>query len=256
MAALRVSGVASRPHLAITHPQLADGSLVLRMPEFVKSPDGSETLTPEKVVWEQVVEQTHLRYHWAESAALKRKWATDFSGELRAGDDELAFEVTMHNAGDVPQPWGVFLFCLQAGGCPAFQDYDGVRTFVRLGDRWASVNEMQGGVFEDHRMCVFPVAGGGVAHNLMAKVSADGRMVLSIAIDRPGWVSCNHQPWPSCIHTNPVWGDLPADTSAGPRNSGGPLAPGASVTAHGKVYLCRDGLDAVYERYLSDFPGR
>lgn len=250
---LHVSGVADQPHVTISHRQFLGGSLVLRIPEFVKAPDGTATCTPARVVWEQVDQQTHLRYRWDEAEDVKRRWATDFEGEVRAGTDAMSFEVTMHNAGAVPQPWGVFLFCLQAGACPAFLDYDGVRTFVRLPERWASVNEMQGGVFEQHRMCVFPVAGGGVAHNLMAKLSTDGEWILAMAIDRPGWVSCNHQHWPSCIHANPVWGDLPEDTHAGPQTPGLPLAPGASVTTHGKVYLLNTGLDEVYQRFTDDF---
>ena len=253
MAAVRISGVAYQPHVALTHPQLLGGSLVLRIPEYVKSPDGSANCCPGQVVWEQVAGEAHLRYRWDEAEAAKRKWATDFCGQVRAGEDAVAFEVTMRNAGAVPQPWGVFLFCLQAGACSVFQDYDGVRTFVRLADRWATVNQMQAGVFADHRMCVYPVGDGGVAHNLMAKVGTDGQWVLAMAIDRPGWVSCNHQQWPSCIHANPVWGDLPAGTCADPGTSGSALPPGASVTCHGKVYLCRGSLDAVYERYASDF---
>ena len=253
MAALSISPVADKPHFRITCPEPLGGSLVFRVPEFVKAPDGASTYGPSNVAWEHVVEGTHLRYEWAEPDAVKRKWATDFRGEVRTAEDEVAFDVTMRNTGDAPQPWGVFLFCLQAGGCRGFQDYDGVRTFVRLNDRWVTVNQMQNGVFEEHRMCVYPVGADGVAHNLMAKVSSDRQWVLAVAIDRPGWVSCNHQLWPSCIHANPVWGDPPPDP--GPRTPGCPIAPGVSRTAHGKVYVFRGDLDALYDRYNSDFHG-
>ena len=255
MSRLRISPVAFQPHVSITCPELLGSSLVLRIPEFVKLPDGSSTCAPANVVWEHLVAESHLRYRWDEDETVKRHWATDFLGEVQADQGRISFDVTMRNAGDVPQPWGVFLFCLQAGACRSFQDHDGLRTFVRLQDRWATVNEMQNGVFENHRMCTYPVWAGGVVHNLMAKVSSDGQWVLALAIDRPGWVSCNHQQWPSCIHANPVWGDVPSGARLGPRISGSPLPPGESVTTRGKVYLLRGDLDVVYARYNRDFHG-
>ena len=227
--------------------------MVLRIPEYVKSPGGSETCCPNNVVWEQECGRTRLRYRWDEAVEIKRQWATDFQGMVQVRGDAVTFEVTMCNVGEVPQPWGVFLFCLQCGAWRSFQDYDGQRTFVRSHAGWVTVNQMQAGVFEDHRMCVFPVDPTGVSDNLMAKVSQDGRWVLGLAIDRPGWVSCNHQQWPSCIHANPIWGHLPLGIAAGPDTCGEPLQCGASAIARGKVYLFPGGLDELYERYVGDF---
>lgn len=242
MAVLRVSHVPHQSHVVITHPEVLGSSLVLRIPESVKSPDEADVRCPGNVVWEEVSRETHLRYHWDEDEAVKAAMATDFSGEVRSGDDEITFDVTMRNAGDRAQGFGVFLFCLQAGANHRFHDHDGVRTFVRLADRWVTVNEMQGGVFEDHRMCGYATGGGEgeVAHNLMAKTGDGSDWVLGMALDQPGHVSCNHQMWPSCIHANPKWREL---------------APGESETAHGKVYYFRGDLDMLYERYRRDFDG-
>jgi len=237
---LRISHVAYQPHLIITHTEILGSSLVLRMPEFVKSPDGSKLCSPGKVVWEELVREEYLRYTWAEDDAVKREFGTDFSGEARVSGDEVEFTVTTTNVGDQPHNNGAYLFCLQAGEFwRQFHDYDGLRTFVRLDDRWAGVNEMQNGVFKDHRMWGSRVGENGVIHNLMAKVSEDGEWILGIALDRPGSVSSNHQLWPSCIHTNPTWSLL---------------APGKSETAKGKVYFFRGGLHDLHERYRSDFP--
>jgi hypothetical protein len=248
-----LAGVASQPHVVMTHAQFLGGSLVLRIPEFVKAPDGAGSCCPDNIIWEQMSPSTQLRYRWDVADSVKQHWATDIQGQARADGDVMNFEVTMRNAGDVPQPWGAFLFCLQCGAWGAFQDYDGQRTFVHTPAGWKTVNQMQAGLFEDHRMCVFPNTAGGASDNLMAKISLDGQWVLAMAIDRPGWVSCNHQIWPSCIHANPVWGRLPAETAADPKTCGEPLPPGASVTAHGKVYLLGADLDALYERYTADF---
>ena len=104
MAGLIISPVADKPHFSIGCPEPLGGSLVLRAPEFVKAPDGASTLGPTNVAWKVVAEGSPLRYEWAESEAVKRKWATDFGGEARSSADDIAFSVTMRNAGDTPQP--------------------------------------------------------------------------------------------------------------------------------------------------------
>jgi hypothetical protein len=77
----------------------------------------------------------------------------------------------------------------------------------------------------------------GIAHSLMAKVNVDNDWVLSIALDHDGGVSSNHQPWPSCIHANPVW----------------PMVePGETATARGKVYFFRGEIEELYDRYRED----
>lgn len=238
MSSIHLSHVAYQPHAVITHELMLGSSLLLRLPEFVRSADGADMAHPGRVTWETLEPDFHLRFQWDESTAVKRRWGADFSGEVRAGDDAVAFEVTMQNVGDAPHGHGLYLFCLAAGGNPAFQDYEGQRTFVRLAHRWTSVHDLVAGRFEEHRICGFGREDSGIACNMMAKTSRDGRWALAIALDQPGRVSSNHQIWPSCIHANPIW----------PR-----LAPGESATARGRVYLMRGGLDQVYQRYLHDF---
>ncbi len=238
MALLRISNVSYQPHVVITHPDLLGSSLVLRIPESVRSPDGSTYQCPGKVLWEEVSQETHLRYRWHEDETIKAALGTDISGEVRAGEDEITFEVTMRNAGTQPHNNGACHFCLQAGANHRFQDREGIRTFVRLADRWVSIHEMEGGKFEDHRMCGYPTGKGGVDHSLMAKVGCHDQWVLGIALSQPGGVSCNLQQWPSCIHANPVWRML---------------EPGEKEVALGKVYLFRGTLDSLFERYENDW---
>lgn len=236
---LNISYVAYQPHLVITNTEILGSSLVLRMPEFVKSADGSKRPSPGNVMWQDLERERHLKYTWAEDEAVKRELSTDISGEAWAGEDAVEFTVTNTNLGDRPHSNGAYLFCLQAGEFWShFHDYHGRRTFVRLGDEWVSVHEMQHGLFEDHRMCGYQVEPNGVSHNLMAKVSEDGEWALAMALDKPGTVSSNHQLWPSCIHTNPAWSTL---------------APGESETARGRVWFFIGGLDDVYYRFRRDF---
>jgi len=236
MAELRISPVAYQPHVTITNTEVLGKSLVFRIPEFVKSND-NRSLCPGEVVWEVVEAERHLRYRWGEEGAVKAEYGTDFSGEVRAGEGEVSFEVTMTNLGTEAQRFGAFLFCLQAGAIIDFHDYKGKRTFVRKGGGWVSVREMQRGSFEEHRMCGYTV-GEEVDHNLMGKTDAGGEWVLGIALAGGKHVSCNHQLWPSCIHANPDWSHV---------------APGESDTVRGKVYYFRGDLDGLYERFREDF---
>ena len=231
MALLQISPIAYQPHIVIVHPKKLGQCVILRMPECVRTADGSRTGHPANIVWDG------LRYRWDESDEVKQQWGADMTGEVRPGDDELSFEVTMRNIGDKPHDGGPFLFCMQAGGHLDFQDYHGERTFVHMGDRWSSVNEMQQGEFEDHRMCGYQRQRDGIAHSLMARVNTEGDWVLGIALDQDGGVSSNHQPWPSCIHANPVW----------------PMVePGETATARGKVYFFRGEIEELYDRYRED----
>jgi hypothetical protein len=238
MAQLYVSPVAYQSHMVIVHPDKLGQSLILRMPEFITTADGSRRGHPANIVWDEVQTRSELQYRWDEPDHVKRQWSLDLSGQAEAGDDELSFQVTMHNIGDQPLDRGAHLFCLQAGAHQDFQDYDGERTFVRLADRWASVNEMVGGVFEEHRMTGFQSQRDGVIGNIMAKVSSGSEWVLGIAINQDGGVSSNHQIWPSCIHANPKW---PL------------LSPDEQEVVRGKVYFFQGGLDELYDRYRRDF---
>ena len=162
---------------------------------------------------------------------------------MEAKKDEVSFEVSMRNIGNIPKSGGVHLFCLQTGGIVRFHDFEGVNTFVLVEDRWVSVKEMIAGKFPSHRMCGFKVVSGlpqqgkEVTGRLMAKEGKDN-WILAIALDIGYSLSCNHQIWPSCIHANPVWSEL---------------APGKEQTAHGKVYYFRGSREELLERYKTDF---
>ena len=238
MSQLRISPVAYQPHMVIVHPDKLGQCLILRMPEFLSTADDSHNAHPANIMWEEIQTESVLQYRWGEQDHVKRRWSLDLAGRVAAGDDELTFEVTMQNIGDHPLKGGAHLFCLQAGAHQDFQDYQGGRTFVRFDDRWTSVNEMVGGVFEEHRMTGFQSQRDGVIGNIMAKVSSQGQWVLGIAINQDGGVSSNHQIWPSCIHANPKWRTLSA---------------GQEEVVRGKVYFFQGGLDQLYDRYCRDF---
>ena len=112
-----------------------------------------------------------------------------------------------------------------------------MRTFVRKGDKWISMNEVVGGEFADHRMNGVKIDAG--YERLAAKVSKDGKFVTGIITDTAGSLSFNFQRGMSCMHSNPDW---PA------------VKPGESATAKGMVYLLEGGLDDLWERYRRDYP--
>jgi len=76
------------------------------------------------------------------------------------------------------------------------------------------------------------------AERLAAKLSADEQWVTGIATDIAASLSFNFQLSASCMHSNPTWP---------------PLDPGQQVTAKGKFYLLKGGLDTLWERYQRDF---
>ena len=243
---LRISYVAFQPHVVITYPEALGRCLVLRIPEYVRDPKTGKGECPGDVVWYVLEPDTRLSYHWGASDEVKERFGIDFRGEVESGEGEVSFRVTMVRPGEKANPNGVSLFCLQAGGAYPFHDYEGQRTFVRQGDRWRSVHDMIDGAFPSHRMCTFRLtegkAGDGeTTAKLMAKTSGGGDMVLGIALDAGTTLSCNHQLWPSCIHSNPGWGDL---------------GPGGEETIQGKVYCFRGALEDIWARYEADFGQR
>ena len=240
MAELSISMVADQPHVVITHPELTGASLILRAPEFVRSPDRAHRCFPGDVGAELVEPRRRVRYWWSAPANVKERYGADFSGCASTGDDCVTFEIINRNIGSQPHDSGAWLLCLQAGQFRMFHDPDGHRTLVHC-DGWKSVHQMQQGRLEDHRMWACCVGQQGVGHNLMVKVATDDQWVLAIAIDRDGHVSCNQQVWPSCIHANPRW---PV------------LQPGAAAAVRGRVYLLRGTPDLLIERYKRDFGER
>lgn len=242
---LKISYVASQPHLVITHPRFLGQSLVLRIPEYVRRQEDGKGISPGDVSWEIVQSERHLRYRWTARAEQKAEVGVDFWGETRSALEEVAFEVTMCNIGPNPNSTGVSLFCLQTGSNSPFQDYDGERTFLWCHDRWRTVCDLIEGRWKDHRMTGFSVDPDStdsktVTAGLMVKESLQGDRVVGIALDITRSLSCNHNLWPSCIHANPTWNTL---------------APGAQQTARGKVYYFVGSKDEMLARYRRDFAG-
>ena len=240
---LKISHVASQPHLVITHPRFLGQSLILRVPEYVRRQEDRKGISPGDVSWEIVQHEQHLRYRWMARAEQKAEVGVDFQGEAHGALEEVAFQVTMRNIGSGPNSTGVSLFCLQTGGNAPLQDYEGERTFLWCHDRWRTVCDLIEGRWKDHRMNGFSVDPSSedsrtVTVGLMVKESAQGGRVVGIALDITRSLSCNHQLWPSCIHANPTWEAL---------------APGAEQTARGKVYSFVGSKDEMLARYRRDF---
>ena len=130
--------------------------------------------------------------------------------------------------------------CLISGGAPSFVDYEARRTFVRRGSGFVTMNEIVEGKFASHRMCGIAVSreGDQPVSRLAAKISADGKWVLGLAVDRAGSLSFNFQKRTSCIHSNPSWPLLKV---------------GEQATARGRMYLLKGSLDDLWRRYVDDF---
>lgn len=242
---LKISYVASQPHLVITHPRFLGQSLILRIPEYVRRQEDRKGIGPGDVAWEIVRPEQQLRHRWAAGAEQKAEVGVDFWGEARSDLEEVAFQVTMRNIGSSPNSTGVSLFCLQTGSHPHLQDYEGERTFLWCHDRWRTVCDLIEGRWKDHRMTGFSVDPNSrdsktVSAGLMVKESLQGDRVVGIALDITRSLSCNHNLWPSCIHANPTWNTL---------------APGEQQTACGKVYSFVGSKDEMLARYRRDFIG-
>jgi hypothetical protein len=244
---LHIAPVTFRSQVCITNPDviqepdIAMGSPILRMPEFVRN--GKKRRPPGYTEWEILRPERELRYRWAAPDTLKQEYATDFWGHLVVDADELRFDVTYRNIGDVPASDGVSLFCLQGGTSREFHDVEGRHTYVWSQDRFMTINELIDGNFPEHRMTggVYDPTGekpASVARKLMAKRCPQTGFILAIALDKCSGVSGNFNVWPSCIHVNPNWGLV---------------QPGQEVTARGTVYFFAGELDDLAERYIRDY---
>jgi len=230
------------PFMGFWHSILPASSWVLRVTEYAYYDTELQRNVPARgVAWNVGSDHKSAEFRWEASDDLKRKMALDFWGEYTAHSDHLDFTITGKNVGmavwDRPR---LSLICLISGGAPPFVDYEAHRTFVRRGHEFVTMNEIVKGEFASHRMCGVSVSRDGEqpVSRLAAKVSADGKYVLGLAVDRAGSLSFNFQDRTSCIHSNPTW---PL------------LKPGEQATARGRVYLFQGTLDDLWQRYLTDF---
>lgn len=229
-----------RSFVCIRDDRLAGCEWLLQLPEY-----GYGKVTLSSVRWEVLEAGKHLRYSWDDAETEQPEAGVAYRGEIAAGEDALEFRVLRMNHS--PSAWNNdqgSLFCLRSAEAPLFHDIDGVRTYAFQDGIFQTVNQLVDACFVAHRMCRFPVrtapgaSGVGSAERLMAKISKDGRWVLGIATDVCGWLSCNHQPKVSCIHSNPIWGVV---------------SPGGRGEARGKVYLLEQPIEALLARYRGDF---
>lgn len=237
---LAISHVPFRPHLIITDRWSLSAGLNLRIPEFIRNKETKKGGHITGIKWEIIEPERHLTFKWAADPAVKKEAGLDFWASARAYADEIYFEVTMRNISPGVNTHELSLFCLQAGAVYGFQDYEGERTFLRCGDRWRSVGDLVQGRWERHRMTGFRFVpeGKDVTEKLMVKESSEGNLALGFAVNLADNVSCNHQLWPSCIHSNPFWGEL---------------QPGEEKTCCGRVYLVEGCKDDILDRYIKDF---
>ena len=221
------------------HRKLGRRRWMLRMPEYMHLDEATgKNRTPYGVQWEVLDGGARLRFSLGLPEERKTALGLDFRGTVTAGVDEIEYELTVTNAGK--QRWSrmpMILFCLQCNRAPGFLDYDAVRTYVRRGGSWVTMNEVVEGKFQDHRMCGVGAARG-AAERIAARVSEDGAYVLGIATDIATSLSFNFQDRIACLHSNPNWGLL---------------EPGKEATARGKVYLLEGGLGELWTRYRKDF---
>ena len=234
MSAISLSYVARQPHIVLTHRDWLGQSVVCRVPEFVRSRDQSELICPDDVAAVVVQPDVEVRYRWAAPEEVKRHFQTDFHGRAWVEGEAVRFDLTGSLVGSDSGEPGVYLVCLQCGQHAPLQDRDGNRTYLRAGGRWRTVAECVGSAgLPEHRMFGSNEHRVELDRVLMAKVTDDG-WVIGIGIDGPGNVSSNHQPWPSCIHANPVWPTV---------------QPGAEATVRGVIHWFRGTLDDLWNRF-------
>ncbi len=230
------------PFMGFWHSVLPESSWILRVTEYAYyDSELRRNISARNVAWTIDPNHKSAEFRWEASDDLKREVGLDFWGEYKAHGDHLDFTITGKNVGtEVWDRTPLSLVCLISGGAPPFVDYEAHRTFVRRGQGFVTMNEIVNGEFASHRMCGVSVSRDGdqTVSRLAAKVSADGKCVLGLAVDRAGSLSFNFQKRTSCIHSNPSW---PL------------LKPGEQATARGRVYLFEGTLDDLWQRYVKDF---
>lgn len=228
--------------VAVTHNELPDQKLILRMPEYANL---YHSLPPIPTRWTWTNDR-ELCMEWTADDAVKLQHQVDRHAKFVFGDDVIDVYATIRNPSDRAWPAVRYdLYDVMAREAPMFIDTEGVRTYVYHDGGLRTVKD----VWKEH---LTPSGTGSMeltqedgsrthlqtGDRIMAKVSADGAWVLAIASDIGGGLSFNLDAGTSCIHQNPFWGALQA---------------GQERSIHCRVYLFRGTLDDVWKRYVSDF---
>jgi formylglycine-generating enzyme required for sulfatase activity len=238
----RIKIVAVGEHWAqLRVPYFPTGLFGLNLPEHIGAaglPFGWN-MPHEPYQWELNEERTVGRYRcvWSNTAEM--------AVELIAGIDEVSLNITLKNLTDKPMTGVMSNVCFNPDGSPYFNDPERIRTMVWTDEGPVSVNRLPAGGRGEPMHTGWAVAKaneparaaeGRVRYPLIFLVSRDGQFTIAQAYARGEAVASNAHY--SCLHTRPVWENIPA---------------GGEQAVRGKLYFVRGGPEELLERWRRDF---
>ena len=164
---------------------------------------------------------------------------------LKAGMDNVEFTISIRNLTSKTFVGVSTNSCFNNSSAPYFEDMERLRTFVWTDTGATCAIRMPIGGPGEPLHGGWDVAGadepatpdnGKVRHSLIAIVSRDGRWCIAQAYGQGTSVANNAHY--SCLHSRPVWPDIP---------------PGEERSARGRLYFTKGGTQELFRRWQTDF---
>jgi formylglycine-generating enzyme required for sulfatase activity len=195
-------------------------------------------LPHESAAWETNEQRTFARYvtTWKDKALVKVT--------LQAHADCVDLTITVKNLGGQTLTAGFSNVCFNIHNSPYFVDPERLRTMVWTDEGPVSLNRMVADGPGEPMHCGWDVApadqpaptGSAVRYPFIFIVSRDGNFTIAQAYAAGSTVASNAHY--SCLHTRPVWPDIP---------------PGEEREVKGKLYFLRGGPQELLARWKQDF---
>jgi hypothetical protein len=224
--------------ILVAAPGLVTGHIKLRVPEFYAKTQARNFAIDQVLCWRTVdgngtihfsldvpPEEVGIDYHG--SAALQEGDQLEFLATIAnfQGEDILAAHHTIH---------------LDLSTLEGFDDPRNERTFVFTDTGWKNLAALlppagprtasaRVGASYQHTTIIWKV---------VALMSESRDRVIAFALDRAYAFANNHPEWPKGLLIGCRWGTLYKDEE---------------LTARGKLYLCRGGLEELQALYVKDF---
>jgi hypothetical protein len=160
--------------------------------------------------------------------------------ELSPGVDHVDVTLTLTNTGDEVIEEALALICLATRAGSPFPESGHNGTFIVEGDRVTSLGEVPvdngDPLYREDRVTGL----GGPVLPLTVMRSVDDRYSLGTGFEGSDVVGGNGARGGVCLHARPRFGDI---------------APGASVTRRGTIYISQDGVDRLAQRWVEQHGG-
>lgn len=194
------------------------------------------------LVWEELEERLRATFRLMGEAA---DVGMDCRGGMEvAGEDELAWDMTVQNLQRADTEKAYHTVCLDLEAAPGFIDDYGERTFLYTEAGWCPVRHLLDPSAPAGSAASFRVGAAyrerTVMWKVIARLDVNERTILAFALDRACAFAVNHPNWSTGLLASCRWGQLQA---------------GESRSAAGRIYLIEGGLDVLRERYIRDFKG-